>query len=47
MKLSDLIMTKIKNNIKLKGESLQAFRIRRNNDKLIKRVDMKKFCDKV
>jgi hypothetical protein len=47
MKLSDLKMTKIKNNIKLKGESLQAFRIRRNNDKLIKRADMKKFCEKV
>ena len=47
MKFSDLKMTKIKNNIKLKGEQLQVFKISRTDKKLIKRADMIKLSEKV
>ncbi len=47
MKFSDLKMTKIKNNIKLKGEKLQVFKISRTDNKRIKRADMIKFSEKV
>jgi hypothetical protein len=47
MKFSDLQMTKIKNKIKLKGNKLQIYKIKRNENKLIKRDDMIKFCKKV
>ena len=47
MKIEDLKMTKLKNNIKLKGEKLQVYKIKRQDNKLIKRGDMIKFSEKV
>jgi len=47
MKLSELKMSKIKNKIKLKGEKLQIYKIKRDNNKLIKRQDMIKFSEKL